>query len=481
MTIASLGRAAFAAAAIGLGAGALSAPALAQGGTQQVRLASLGSAAVTVTLGKSRTLSTDRSFTDVVIGDPEVADVVPLTDRSVYVLGKKAGTTSVSAYDADKRLVGVIEVEVAHNAPRATQEIRRSVTADARVATQNGRLIVQGEAPDIARAERAGRIARLHGAGEAVNNLRVRGPQQVMLEVRFIEISRQAGRDLGVRLETNAPNATTRSGRGQVGVLGFFADASALATGAAPFGTIMGRLISGGTNVDILIQALETQGLARRLAEPNLVTLSGEKANFLAGGEVPIPVAQQNGTITLEFKKYGVGLTFQPTVLGNGVINLKVEPEVSQVDPNTSYRLGNIQVPAFITRRASSVVELKSGQSFAIAGLLQTLTESTTEQLPWLADLPVIGALFRSREFRQRETELVIIVTPHMVNPARPGQRLRTPFDSAKPGNDVDAFLIGKTEVNRDAPTRALPRPPMAPGAGHIIDLVPSSSGGPNG
>lgn len=453
------------------------APAIAQ--TRQLKLEG-GQAQVSVVQRTSQTLRTDQPFTDVVVADPDIADAVPLTDRSIYVLGKKVGVTSVSIYDADKKLVGVMEVDVTQNAPRAAAEIRRSVEGPVRARAQAGRIVLDGEAKDAIQADRAARIARAHGA-DVVNQMRVRGPQQVMLEVRFIEVSRNAGRDLGVRIGTTSTgNGITagRSGKGQVGVLGFAGAASALANpaGAAPFGTIIGQLTRGGTNIDVIIQALEEQGVARRLAEPNLITMSGEKASFLAGGEIPIPVQQSFGVTTVDYKKVGVGLVFTPTVLSEGMINLRIEPEVSNVDTSGGTTIGGLTIPRISVSRASTVVELKSGQSFAIAGLLQNTTTSVAEQLPWAGDLPVIGALFRSRSFQQKETELAIIVTPHLVQPVRPGQKLKTPLDNTRPGNDVDQFLMGRSEVPRDGHRRRGPiEPNAAPtrqaGTGHILDF----------
>jgi pilus assembly protein CpaC len=458
----------------------------AQAQTRQIRLAGTP-ASIKVVHRTSQTVRTDQGFTDIVVGDPDIADAVPLTDRSVYILGKKIGVTSVSLYDADKKLVGVLEIDVTQNAPRAAEEIRRSGDGSIRAGTQAGGIVLNGDARDAVAADRAARIASSHG-GNVINQMRVRGPQQVMLEVRFIEISRSAGRDLGVRLQANGTSGAIsggKSGSGRIGVLGFAGAASALVNpaGGAPFGTLLAQMVRGGTNIDVLIQALEEQGVARRLAEPNLVTMSGEKASFLAGGELPIPVAQSNNVTTIEYKKFGVGLTFTPTVLNGSMINLRIEPEVSQVDESSgSFKTGSITIPRIIVSRASTVVELKSGQSFAIAGLLQNTSTTTTEQLPWLGDIPVLGTLFRSRSFQQRETELAIIVTPHLVQPVRPGQKLRTPLDNQRPGNDVDQFLLGQTEVPRDGTSRVAPFSPVAnaarsAGQGHILDITGASNG----
>jgi pilus assembly protein CpaC len=421
----------------------------------------------------SQTIRTDQSFTDIVVGDPDIADAVPLTDKSIYVLGKKIGVTSVSVYDADKKLVGVIEVDVTQNAPRAAQDIRRNGDGQVRVGTEAGKIVLNGKAKDAVAADRAARIARSHG-GDVVNQMRVQGPQ------------RQAGRDLGVRFQASGSDGVARSGRGQIGVLGFAAGATALASGtsAAPFGTIISNMVRNGTNIDVLIQALEEQGVARRLAEPNLVTMSGEKASFLAGGEIPIPVAQQGGQISVDFKKFGVGLTFTPTVLSGSMINLRIEPEVSQVDPTAeSIKIGSIVIPRIIVSRASTVVELKSGQSFAIAGLLQSTNTVLTEQLPWIGEIPVVGTLFRSKSFQQKETELAIIVTPHLVQPVRPGQKLRSPLDNTRPPTDAEVFVGGRSEVPSDGYRRQSPIEPVAAAhrnaaGGHILDLTGASTSG---
>jgi len=210
---------------------------------------------------------------------------------------------------------------------------------------------------------------------------------------------------------------------------------------------------SNGTTIDVLIQALETQGLVRRLAEPNLITLSGDPARFLAGGEFPVPVAattlQGIPTITIEFKKFGVELEFLPTVLARGVTNLRVEPSVSELDFTNAVQIQGTTVPALTVRDARTTVELRDGQSFAIAGLLQTKNQEAVSQVPWIGSVPVLGTLFSSKSYQQQETDLVIIVTPHLVAPAVPGQQLASPLDSRLPANDVDFFLNGQMEVRK--------------------------------
>ena len=398
-----------------------------------------------VTVHKSQTVRIQQPFTEALIGQPKIADVIPLTDKSIYVLGKQVGTTRLSILGKDKKLLGIIEVEVAFDADAIQAHFKRSLPRSRiRVASVNGRIMLTGMVSDGVALEKAIAIANQYAPEAVSNQLTVAGSQQVLLEVRFVEASRTATRNLGVSwniasrqagshaLNTNLP--------GGVGL-------GAFPTTVLPFGSMVARLLNAGTSAEIIIQALEEKGLARRLAEPNLVALSGDTASFLAGGEFPFPVGRDNDSITIEFKKFGVGLGFTPTVLSNGLINLKIEPEVSEIDPNNTLVVNDTTIPGLVTRRAKTTVELRDGQSFAIAGLLQANHSKARRQLPWLGQVPVLGSLFRSASFEKQETDLVIIVTPRLVNPAAPGDRLATPFDKALPGNDVDYFLNGKDEI----------------------------------
>jgi len=201
------------------------------------------------------------------------------------------------------------------------------------------------------------------------------------------------------------------------------------------------------------------------------VALSGDTANFLAGGEYPIPVPGAFGQISVEYKRYGVSLAFTPTVLNKGLINLRIEPEVSQLDPSNSVAVGNsISVPALTVRRASSTIELRDGQSFVLAGLLQNASTTEQNQLPWIGDVPVLGTLFSSKAYQKNETDLIIIVTPRIVRPTRPGDPIKTPLDNTLPANDVDFFLFGKSEVPRREATRGEARYGHGE-MGHMLDL----------
>lgn len=458
---------------------------------------------VKLVVNKSRTFKVDTAFATIVAGSSDIVDVKSLSDHLIYVQGKQTGTTNVILFDSSMKQIGILDVEVVIDTGNLQQNIRTSTGGQGiRVSASEGQVVLSGVAADAVTAERAMAIATSTVAkgGVVVNAMSVAAPQQVMLEVRFLEVSREAGRNLGVNLYaanangTNVGNtglgSTTAVGRAPIGgvnsltrvpttggtsnltasstpvganpagslpILGTLGALAGTAGGIAPapFGSLLTSIIrtSSGGSVDLLISALETKGLARRLAEPNLTTLSGDAARFLAGGEfpVPIPTQTQNGfpTITIDYKKFGVELAFVPTVLSRGVINLRVEPSVSELDFANAVTIQGTTVPALTRRDARTTVELRDGQSFAIAGLLQTRNRQDVSQLPWIGSVPVIGSLFSSKSYQQEETDLVIIVTPRLVAPAAPGQQLASPLDSRLPANDVDFFLNGQMEVRK--------------------------------
>lgn len=441
---------------------------------------------VKVIVNKSRTFKVDTAFATIVAGSPDIVDVKSLSDHLIYVQGKQTGTTNVILFDSSMKQIGILDVEVVIDTSNLQQNIRTSTGAQGiRVSASEGQVVLSGTAADAVVAERAMAIATSSVAkgGTVVNAMSVAAPQQVMLEVRFLEVNRDAGRDLGVNLYAANANGTnvgntglgTATARrvpiggvngavgspptGSLPLLGTVGTLVGTAGGLAPtpYGSLLTSIVrtANGGSVDLLISALETKGLARRLAEPNLTTLSGDAARFLAGGEFPVPVASTAGTaglvptVTIEFKKFGVELAFVPTVLSRGVINLRVEPSVSELDFANAVQIAGTVIPALTRRDARTTVELRDGQSFAIAGLLQTRNRQDVSQLPWIGSVPVIGTLFSSKSYQQQETDLVIIVTPRLVAPAAPGQQLASPLDSRLPANDVDFFLNGQMEVRK--------------------------------
>jgi len=455
---------------------------------------------VLIPMGKTQDVRIDAPFTDVTIGDPEVADVTPLTDHSLSILGKKIGTTRVSVYDEGKHAVGLFDIEVSYDVSRLAVELNHITGGGIRVASVNGRLMLSGVAIDAPTLDKAVVIARQF-APEVINAVQVMQPQQVVLEVRFVEASREAARELGVQWNSFGKNTlanigsntpanqlpvTTPGGPFQQPALGSPSQlggpnilsnqlpispivAAGLLSGAGPFGFLLGQMSRGALNVDVAINALEEKGLIRSLAEPNLVALSGDTASFLAGGEYPIPVPGSLGTVTVDYKTYGVGLSFTPTVLRGGLINLVIKPEVSQLDFGHLVQIAGTSIPPLIVRRASTTIELRDGQSFVIGGLLQNISTNAQNQLPWLGDVPVLGALFRSAQYKKNETDLAIIVTPRIVRPTRPGDLVKTPLDNTLPANDIDFFLMGKNEVTPADARLAVAH--QRPFVGHILDV----------
>lgn len=401
-----------------------------------------------VVVRKSEVVDFDRPYATALMADSEIADVVPLSDHSIYILGKKVGASRLTVVDPDQQVLQIIEVEVSPDIDELQAKLIENVPdADIQVSSIAGGILLSGTvlaAPDVARAVA---IANRYAPEAVTNALQVASPQQVMLEVRFVEASRAAARELGV-------DSRIRSGKIQADTNDVVADfggtslaAAALLSGAPPFGAMLARVLEGGANVDVTLRALEEKSLARRLAEPNLVTTSGDTASFLAGGEFPFPVSATDNRITIEFKQFGVALAFTPTVLSGGLINLKIAPEVSDIDDNNTVEINNIRIPGLVVRRANTTVELRDGQSLAIAGLLQHSNRRNRSQLPWIGSVPVLGTLFASSEFQRSESDLVIIVTPRLVKPKRPGERLKTPIDDVELSNDAEFFVGGRMEM----------------------------------
>lgn len=439
---------------------------------------------VSVTLGKSQDVQTEQSIADIVVGDPSVADVNPLTDHRLSIFGKKSGTTRVTVYGADKRPVGIFDIEVGFDISPLVSDIARFTNGRIRVTSINGRIMLSGTVPDAATLDKAVMMARQFAPdpNSVINTVQVMQQQQVMLEVRFIEVDRQASRQLGVQWNYFGNSATANVGNQitpnnqappfpgapQLPLSGTAASVAAgVLSGASPYGFLLGQL---SNRVQVAINALEQQGLARNLAEPNLVALSGDTASFLAGGEIPIPEAGALGVVSFAYKPYGVGLSFTPTVLRDGLINLMIKPEVSQIDPAHAVTVAGTSVPGLITRKASTTLELRDGQSFMLGGLLQETGTTAQDQLPWVGDVPVLGALFRSSQYQKNETDLVIVVTPHIVRPMSPTTVAHTPLDGAEPGNDIDFFLMGKAEVS-PALVRLAAGALNRPYVGHVLDL----------
>ena len=402
-------------------------------------------------LHQGRLVRLDRPAASVFIADPEVADVQVKSPQIIYVFGKKTGETSLFAVDDRDQVVVGMPVVVSHNLNRLGTVIRSALPdGGVRVDSVDGAVVMSGLVPSAAAAEEVRRIAAgfVPDDKQLINRLRVAGPNQINLRVRVAEVNREVVKRFGINWDALLT----------VGDFAFGIAQGLPTTGKLPFpggpggrspivrrannaNNLIGAVSSGGFDLNVVVDALENEGLLAILAEPNLTAMSGERASFLAGGEFPIPVPQDGDTVTITYKKFGVSLEFTPTILADGRINLNVKPEVSQLTSAGAITISGFTIPALATRRAETTIELGSGQSFAIAGLLSTNTNQEVDKFPGLGDLPVLGALFRSDVFRRGETELVILVTPYIVRPAQSPAQFALPTDGMIPVNDAERIF----------------------------------------
>lgn len=405
--------------------------------------------AVTVAQGKSQLVHIARRFSKVLVGNQEVADVLPMNAETLYVLGKKPGATNLTVYDKEGRLVAVIDLIVGADVSGLRSQLAALLPGEPiNVRGAGDSVVIDGTVSSAVVAERAVRVAETYAPGKVVNFLSLGSPQQVLLEVRFSEMQRSTVKELGFRSFSASNNNRFQ---GASGPDLFPSGGDAIPRGVNAFATIFGSFGLGGLNINLALDALEEKGLVNTLAQPNLIALSGETASFLAGGEFPIPVsssasAGEAPTIKIEFKEFGVSLAFTPTVLANGMISLVVAPEVSSIDPSASIRLNEIVIPGLRTRRARTTLEMRDGESFAIAGLVGADFANSVRQVPFLGSIPIIGALFRSTRFNRNETELVITVTPHIVRPVAPAA-LAMPTDRIRAPGEAEQLLLGARQA----------------------------------
>ena len=379
---------------------------------------------------KSLSFRLDQPATRIVASQPEVAKLVATSDRSFYVQGIEFGATNLLVYGPGGRLQEVIDVRVGFDAQTLEQDLRMAFPKEAiRVNNTGETVILEGHVTNASVAGRAVKIAERFAPQAVVSNLTVSASQEVVLQVRVLEVARSALKDFGFSGSILGPSGGISWGSGLIG-------------NVPANGTLAIRGGSGAWSIDARLQALEEKGVIRTLARPNLVAVSGEKASFLAGGEFPYPVPQDLDKITIEFRSYGVKLDFQPVVQDNGLIRLQVAPEVSQLDQATAVKINNVTVPGLLTRRANTTVELKDGDSLAIGGLFEHDYANDVKQFPFLGDIPVLGTLFRSATWRRRETELVIVVTPKLAT-AEDFEQAKTIKQSGFEPDDLGILLHG--------------------------------------
>jgi pilus assembly protein CpaC len=441
-----------------------------------VRAATERGEMITVPVNQGAIVDFSVPVREVRVANPEIADVNVLGPRQILVNGKAFGTTQLIVTvngGAQVTYTVAVDLDLERLAATIAQRVPR---AKVDVSALMDSVVIAGTVPDEESAERIMQIANIYST-QVINHMRVAGVQQVLLRCTVAEVNRNATRQLGFNgwiAGDDFPNAFGVSQIGGINPINIGAAADAPATGTIPFLTGTDGIPLTGTpqlsfgfprvQMQIFIQALRQNNLMQVLAEPNLVTLSGQEASFLAGGELPIPIAQEEG-ISIEYRDYGVKLNFTPTVLGNDLIRLHVMPEVSEPDYTNAVTIGGFSVPGLVQRRAETVVELGPGQTFAIGGLLSERTRGVVSKVPGIGDLPVLGALFRSVDYQTEESELVILVTPELVSPLNPYQIVGIPAADHIPPNDWELFALGQLDGEGDPtqPTPAAKRQPEWP------------------
>ena len=407
------------------------------------------SQALEVPMNRAVVLESDVPFAELSIANPGIADISTLSDRSIYVLGKTPGRTTLTLLSAEGQLITNVEVQVITDISEFKERLNQILPGEKiEVRTANDGIVLSGTVSSTAKLARALDLAERYAPERVSNLMTVGGTQQVMLKVRFAEMQRSVAKNLSSSIAIGGTNDAVETGTWLAGnnSLGSPVTVRQNVNSAGLLGFTTGSL-----QIGILLEALETKGVVRTLAEPNLTALSGQEASFLAGGEYPVPVSD-DGTITVEYKPFGVEMKFVPTVVDGDLINLQIAASVSSVDGSVTQESNGIQLAAFKRRETQTTVEMRDGESFAIAGLLQDDFRDLNGQVPWLGDIPVLGTLFRSVEYQQAQSELVIIVTPHLVTPTR-GEALALPTDRVRLPTERELFLFG--EVGKAATTGA--------------------------
>lgn len=445
---------------------------------------------IALSIGDSRIVNLSAPMTDIIVADPNVADVHPRSRTQLFIIAKAPGQSAITVTSGGKTVYRAL-VRVDKNITSIDQMLRLAMPdADVRVATMNGMVLLTGT---VAAPEDSAEAERLVAAfvGDKVNvvsRLKTATPLTVNLQVRIAEVSKTISKQIGMNLATFDPTSGFKFGIGQgrnmlsdKWVVGADGSTAALNVGngtqsfidpvsGAAVSTALSSQTTGttfgananlfGLNVLAALDLAENQGLATTLANPNLTALSGETASFLAGGEIPIPLSSSLGEVSVDYKQYGVSLAFTPTVLADGRISMRVRPEVSQIDESAGVKLNSFSIPGISTRRAETTVELGSGQSFMIGGLLSTTSGNSVSKAPFLGDLPILGNLFKSTSYRRQETELVIIVTPYLVKPVNASD-LRLPTDGLDNATDAQRLLGARLHDGKSGKKR--PVPTMAP------------------
>ncbi|MEM9319411.1 MAG: type II and III secretion system protein family protein [Pseudomonadota bacterium] len=428
-------RAAFAACALALSI-------VPAGNAQSLRvLEGAVSTSLRVPMNRAVVVESDVVFAELSVANPEIADIASLSERSIYVLGRAPGRTTMTLLGVDGQLIANVEVQVVPDVAELRERLNQILPGEPiQVRTANDGIVLSGTLTSGEAVDHAMQLASRYT--ENVSNLmNVAGSQQVLLQVRFAEMSRTARQALSSSIGITDGGFSLGTG----GLTSTGAPAGLAASGLpGRSGGLAVNFGSSGAQVGILLEALETNGLVRTLAEPNVSALSGQAATFFAGGQFPIPVQSEDG-ISVDFRDFGINLDFTPTVVEHGVINLEMATEISSLGETAN--IGGNAIPSIQTRNASTTVNLRDGESFAIAGLLQDDFRDSIGQVPWLGDIPVLGALFRSTEYTRNQSELVIIVSAHLVSPTN-GAALALPTDRVAIPSEADLFVFGRLATN---------------------------------
>jgi pilus assembly protein CpaC len=423
---------------------------------------------LSVEINKGRTVKLYKPAASVMVANPATADVQVISPTLLFVHGKSVGETSIYAVDSNDEQIFSAVVQVTHNISTLERAVKRiAPDADVEFNTVDGGMVMGGFAGSAAESENIRAIASafIGDKEKMVNMINTAGSDQVTLQVKIVEMSRDDVKKFGI----NLASMLTRGGMSFQLLQGAaieYATGGVLDRGGSTSTSMLGSFTRGGTSITGVIDALETQGLANVLAEPSLTTESGKTAKFLAGGEFPIPVKDGNGSITIQYKPFGVSLNFTPVVMSKNRISINVAPEVSTINFDNPIEVSGIKNPIILTRKAEATVELGSGETFALAGLLKSEANNSVNKFPGLGDMPVLGALFRSQQFQNNRTELVILVTPYVVRPVAQNGKLQTPTDGYVPPSDAQRLLFGN--LYQQQPMEDKDELPALHGAGFI-------------
>jgi pilus assembly protein CpaC len=402
------------------------------------------SEALNVPMNRAVVVESDTPFAELSIANPGIADISTLSDRSIYVLGKAPGRTTLTLLSPDGQLISNVDVHVTPDIAEFKERLQQILPGEhIEVRTANDGIVLSGQVSSTAKLDKALDLAFRYAPDRVSNLMVVGGTQQVMLKVRFAEMNRTVAKGFSSSLVANDGGRLLGESGTLLGSSATIADGGRVNYGAQTIGGISLGGSIGGLELQVLLEAFETKGMVRTLAEPNLTALSGQEAKFLAGGEYPVPVSQDDNTVTVEYKPFGVELNFTPVVVDQDIINLTIDAAVSSIDPANGINISGFEIDAFKRRETSTTVEMRDGESFAIAGLLQDDFRDLNSQLPWVGDIPILGALFRSSDYQRAQTELVIIVTPHLVTPVS-GEALALPTDRVRIPTERELFLFGE-------------------------------------